>query len=185
MTEEKTPNRKKMLRSWVYFALTGGVALALVQVYPSRQDAVIATTQSYLVEMAFILPAVMLLLGLFNEWVPDELIVQYLGDSSGVTGLGLAIALGSLPTGPLYVAFPIAADLLKKNASVTNVVVFLTAWACLKLPQELIELQFLGWRFTILRLGLTAVVAVGMGLVVEVLLPSDSFEVNSKSGADT
>jgi len=122
----------------------------------------------------------MLLLGLFNEWVPDEVIVRYLGARSGVTGVALAIGLGSVPTGPLYVAFPIAADLLEKNARITNVVVFLTAWACLKLPQELIELQFLGWRFMILRLVLTAVVAVGMGLVIEALL----IDASSDSGSD-
>jgi uncharacterized membrane protein YraQ (UPF0718 family) len=52
--------------------------------------------------------------------------------------------------------------------------VFLTAWACLKLPQELVELQFLGWQFMTLRLALTAVIAVGMGLVVEALLSHDS-----------
>nr|WP_255479163.1 permease [Natronomonas sp. LN261] len=129
---------------------------------------------SYLVELASILPAVMVLLGLFNEWVPTEMVVQYLGEQTGATGVGIAVLLGSTPTGPLYVAFPIAADLLEKDASVTNVVVFLTAWACLKLPQELIELQFLGWRFMTLRLALTAAVAVGMGLAMQALLSTES-----------
>jgi uncharacterized membrane protein YraQ (UPF0718 family) len=175
MSDEDALNRSKMLRNWGYFIFIGGIALALLWAYPERQDAIIRTTQSYLVEMALIFPAVMLLIGLFNEWVPDETVVQYLGDRSGLTGIGFAIGLGATPTGPLYVAFPIAADLLKKNARVTNVVVFLTAWACLKLPQELVELQFLGWRFTVLRLGLTALVAVGMGAVVEALLPEDLF----------
>lgn len=167
--------REKMLRSWASFALVAGLAVGLVVVFPGRRDAVVTTTWSYLVELALILPAVMLLLGLFNEWVPDEVVVRYLGDRSGLTGVGTAVALGSTPTGPLYVAFPIAAELLEKDARVANVVVFLTAWACLKLPQELVELQFLGWRFTALRLVLTAAVAVGMGLVVEALLPADAF----------
>lgn len=173
MTDEEASKRKKILRSWGYFALVGGFALVVVWLFPDRQEAVVTTMWSYLVELALILPAVMILLGLFNEWVPDEMVVEYLGERSGITGIGTAIVLGSTPTGPLYVAFPIAAELLEKEASVANVVVFLTAWACLKLPQELIELQFLGWRFMTLRLVLTAVVAVGMGLVVETLLPND------------
>ena len=173
MTEENSPSQTKILRSWGYFVLTGGIAAVLLWAYPERQDAVMTTTRSYLVEMVLIFPAVMLLLGLFNEWISDEMVVQYLGDRSGLTGVGLAIGLGSTPTGPLYVAFPIAADLLKKNARVANVVVFLTAWACLKLPQELVEIQFLGWRFTALRLGLTALVAVGMGVVIEAVLPEE------------
>lgn len=174
MNEADTSKQEKILKSWGYFALVGGFALVVILLFPDRQDAVVTTTWSYLVELALILPAVMILLGLFNEWVPEEVVVRYLGERSGITGVGTAIVLGSTPTGPLYVAFPIAADLLEKNASVANVVVFLTAWACLKLPQELIELQFLGWRFMTLRLALTAVVAVGMGLVIEAFLSTDS-----------
>lgn len=171
--EKKEEMKKKILRSWLFFLGTVGVAVGLVFVFPDRQDAVVSTTRSYLVEMALVLPAVMVLIGLFNEWVSDELVVRYLGGRSGATGIGLAIGLGSLPTGPLYVAFPIASELLAKNARVSNVVVFLTAWACLKLPQELVELQFLGWKFMTLRLGLTTVVAVGMGLVIEAVLQND------------
>jgi uncharacterized membrane protein YraQ (UPF0718 family) len=175
-----TSKRGKILRSWGYFALVTGFAVVVVLLFPDRQDAVVSTTWSYLIELALILPAVMILLGLFNEWVPDEVVVRYLGDQSRMTGIGTAIVLGSTPTGPLYVAFPIAADLLEKDASVANVVVFLTAWACLKLPQELVELQFLGWRFMTLRLMLTAVVAVGMGFVMEIFLRDSASVTDSK-----
>lgn len=162
--------KKKLLRSWGIFALTVLVGIGLLLLYPGRRDAVLSATQSYLVEMALILPAVMILLGMFNEYVPDEVIVRYLGEHSGWSGMGLAILLGSTPTGPLYVALPIASDLIEKNARIANIVVFLTAWACLKLPQELVELKFLGWQFMSLRLVLTALTAVGMGLIIEFLL---------------
>lgn len=166
----KKSKRNKILRSWGYFAITVAIGVGLITLYPERQTAVLSTTQSYLVEMALILPAVMVLLGLFNEWVPEEVIVEYLGEHSGVSGMGIALLLGSTPTGPLYVALPIAADLIEKEARIANIVVFLTAWASLKLPQELVELQFLGWRFMALRLILTTVVAVGMGLLIEGIL---------------
>ncbi len=173
--------RTKLLRSWGYFVLTVLFGAGLLVVYPGRRNAVFSATQSYLLEMALILPAVMVLLGLFNEWVPDEVIVRYLGEHSGWSGMAIAIVLGSTPTGPLYVALPIAADLIEKNARIANIVVFLTAWACLKLPQELVELQFLGWRFMSLRLVLTAVVAVGMGLIMELLLRHEDDTVDRES----
>ncbi|MFQ3293819.1 MAG: uncharacterized membrane protein YraQ (UPF0718 family) [Natrialbaceae archaeon] len=165
MTDGET--RSKILRSWGYFALTVVIGVGLLVLYPGRRSAILSTTQSYLVEMALILPAVMVLLGLFNEWIPDDVVVRYLGEHSGLSGMGLALVMGSTPTGPLYVALPIAADLIEKNARIANVIVFLTAWACLKLPQELVEIQFLGWRFMLVRLVLTALVAVGMGLIIE------------------
>jgi uncharacterized membrane protein YraQ (UPF0718 family) len=72
-----------------------------------------------------------------------------------------------LPTGPLYVAFPLAVALRKKGASIANIVAFLSAWACIKVPQELFELQFLGFQFMAARLLLTIVLVVLMALFTE------------------
>ena len=76
-------------------------------------------------------------------------------------------AWASLPTGPLYAAFPMAAALREKGARSANIFLFLTAWACIKLPQELLELRFLGPRFMLTRLALTIVLAVPSALLVE------------------
>ena len=117
--------------------------------------------------MIWILPAVMVLMGLFAVWVSKETIVKYLGKTSGIRGIFLAIFLGALPTGPLYVAFPIAAGLIKKGARISNILIFLSAWACIKIPQEMVELQFLGAKFMALRLVLTIVFVIIMGVFIE------------------
>ena len=117
--------------------------------------------------MIWILPAVMVLMGLFAVWVSKETIVKYLGKTSGIRGIFLGIFLGALPTGPLYVAFPIAAGLIKKGARISNILIFLSAWACIKIPQEMVELQFLGAKFMALRLVLTIVFVIIMGVFIE------------------
>ncbi len=117
--------------------------------------------------MMLILPAVMVMLGLFAVWVPKDIVVRYLGKASGVKSIFLALILGALPTGPLYIAFPIASALLKKGAKISNIVVFLSAWACIKVPQEMVELQFLGVRFMLSRLSLTIIFVVIMGIFIE------------------
>ena len=81
-----------------------------------------------------------------------------------------AIFFGALSTGPLYIAFPLAAALIKKGARVSNVVVFVSAWACIKIPQELVELQFLGFTFMGTRLFLTVFSVIFMGLLIERLV---------------
>ena len=129
--------------------------------------AAITIAWGYFVQMMMILPAVMVMIGLFSVWVSEEMVMKYLGRTSGVKGISLAILFGALPTGPLYIAFPIAAALLKKGASISNVIVFLSAWACIKLPQEMMELQFLGWKFMALRLVLTVVFVSIMGVSME------------------
>jgi uncharacterized membrane protein YraQ (UPF0718 family) len=122
---------------------------------------------SYLVEVLMIIPAVMVILGVFTVFVSREKVIKYLGEASGFRGVGLALLFGSLPTGPLYIAFPIAASLRNKGARVSNVVIFLSAWACIKMPQEMVELHFLGSSFMISRLLLTIFFVMIMGYVIE------------------
>ncbi len=129
-----------------------------------------ATAWKFFLEAITILPAVMVIMGLFTVFISREQVVRYLGKASGIKGILLAIFFGSLPTGPLYVAFPLAVALKEKGARVSNIVIFLSAWACIKIPQELVELQFLGFRFMLTRLALTIVSVALMGLTVEWLV---------------
>lgn len=165
----KLPLRKRIkwdITAMVVFAVA---LFGLAMIFPEKGEKALNISWEFFKEMVFILPAVMVLMGLFGVWVERDVVVKYLGKGSGIWGLFLAILLGTLPTGPLYVAFPLAAMLLKKGARVANVMVFLSAWACIKLPLELMELQFMGWKFTLWRLVLTLALVIPMGLIAEVL----------------
>ena len=153
------------------FVLTGIILLAavLLIIYPENRTATIQASSNLFMEFILILPAVMVLMGLFSVWVSKETVVKYLGHASGIKGLGLALFVGMMPTGPLYVAFPMAAMLLKKGARVANIIIFLSAWACIKLPQELVELRFMGPKFMIIRLSFTIIMVVIMGLIIEMI----------------
>ncbi len=166
-TPPKPPLRKRIKWDLVTLVLSVAAFTALSLVFPDKGAKALRTSWEFTKEMLFVLPAVMVLMGLFAVWVDRAIVVKYLGRGSGVRGLFLAIALGSLPTGPLYIAFPLAAMLLEKGARVANVILFLSAWACIKIPQEMMELQFLGWKFMLLRLGLTVAVLIPMALLAE------------------
>jgi uncharacterized membrane protein YraQ (UPF0718 family) len=164
--------KKKPISFQSVVGLAGTVFIAglLIYLFPANRAQVVETSLRFFYEMVTILPAIVILIGLFAVFVPKQMVADYLGHASGIKGFLLAILLGSLPTGPLYVAFPLAAAMLKKGARVANIIVFLTAWACIKLPQEMVELQFMGLRFTLLRFSLTAVAAILMGLLTERLM---------------
>ena len=159
--------REKKIPDLVLLGIISGLAIILLLTFPEKQERVITASWEFFIEMMLILPAVMILMGLFSVFVPKELVVKYLGKESGVKGVFIAILMGSLPTGPLYIAFPIASALLKKGARVLNVIAFLSAWSCIKLPQEMVELEFLGLNFMLARLALTVIFVIFMGLALE------------------
>lgn len=161
---------KKFLQK---FKLPLGVALAYIALFifsPETGARSSQVTWEYFLEMAFILPPVFIMMGLMEVWLPKEKIQAWLGNDSGLRGGILSLALGTLPTGPLYMAFPLAASLLHKGASITNVVIFLGSWAALKIPQLMVEIKFLGLTFALIRFVLTTVALIIMGLFMKAML---------------
>jgi uncharacterized membrane protein YraQ (UPF0718 family) len=113
------------------------------------------TAKRYLVEMLSILPPILVLLGLFESWVPKVWVEKAMGPGSGMGGAAVSVLVGTAAMGPLYVAFPVGLALLKKGSSLFNMCVFLCAWASIKVPMILFEVKFLGADFALLRLALT------------------------------
>ena len=141
---------KMLLRyKWVILAMTADFAVFAWNSALGRQIAV-QTTNGF-VEMLSFLPPVFIILGLLDVWVPREVVISHLGGGSGLRGMALAIFLGAAAAGPLYGAFPVAAVMMKKGASLFNVMIFLGAWSTLKLPMFLFETQYLGLTFSVTR----------------------------------
>ncbi|HKM05432.1 MAG TPA: permease [Sphaerochaeta sp.] len=149
------------------------VVLLYVALFIFAPDTAIRSSQvtwEYFLEMVFILPPVFILMGLMEVWLPKDKIQKWLGNDSGIRGGFFSLALGTLPTGPVYLAFPLAASLLRKGASVTNVVIFLGSWAALKIPQLMVEVKFLGLGFAATRFVLTTFALILMGLSMKAFL---------------
>jgi len=121
------------------------------------------TTVGYLKEMVQILPAVFVISGLITVWVPREVITKNFGKESGIKGRLLSILIGSVSAGPIYAAFPVTFSLLSKGASISNMVIIISAWAVVKVPMLIVETKFLGFDFMALRTLLTvpAILVIG------------------------
>ena len=126
----------------------------------------IQNTTHYLREMLMVMPVIFMLTVLIEVWISREAILKHLGDSSGVKGVGFSVLLGSLSAGPIYAAFPICKMLLAKGASITNLVVILSAWAVIKVPMLANETKFLGVKFMVIRWILTVVTIYLMGIII-------------------
>lgn len=146
------------------------IFIALVIFVPNMARNSIIVTLDYLKEMALILPPIFMLMGLIEVWISKDKIQRWIGSESGIKGMAVSMALGTLPTGPLYVAFPMASSLLGKGASVRNIVIFLGSWAALKIPLLVMEIKFLGISFASLRFAITLVILILMGLLIEFIL---------------
>ena len=106
------------------------------------------------------------LVALSLYFVSDQLILKYLGDGSGIVGIGLAGGLGSLAFIPGFVAFPLAGILLEKGVSYTVIAVFTTTLMMVGLVTYPVEKDFFGIKITVIRNVISLIMAVIVSLAI-------------------
>lgn len=131
--------------------------LALLLFKPQMAIDSVIGSGYYIKEMLMIMPVVFVLTALLDLWIPKEKIEKSLGDESKAKGILLSFVLGSVSAGPIYAAFPFCVMLLKKGASIKNIIIILSSWAVIKIPMLAIEAKFLGPKFMVIRYMLTVV----------------------------
>ncbi len=146
---------KKILSKIRVFMIPAALYLIVGLFDPGVIMRALVILKGFALEMVQVLPAVFILSALINEWVPAATINKHLGKAAGFRGMLAALLLGSISAGPIYAAFPMAQTLQKKGASTCNVVIIISSWAVVKLPMLMMEMKFLGPRFTVIRYIIT------------------------------
>jgi len=122
-------------------------------------------------EMAVILPVMIILVGLFEVWVPRASIERFLGREAGWKAVPWLVLLATLQAGPLYGAFPVAIGLARKGSSPRNVFIYLGAFSSLKIPLLTFEVGFLGWPFSLARVLISLPAFILVGVLLDRLVP--------------
>ena len=120
-----------------------------------------------------LLPAlliVLILVSVFLYLVPDKTIIKLLGAKSGVIGVAIAAAVGSIALIPAFIAFPLAKILLVKGVSYTVVAVFITTLIMVGVLTLPIEFKYFGKKAAIMRNVLSFFGAIIVGLLIGLFL---------------
>jgi uncharacterized membrane protein YraQ (UPF0718 family) len=145
---------KKLIKRYAAFLILAVINIGILIFRPDIGLKSLSITGSNALEMLSVLPPIFILLGLLDVWVPRETMIRFMGEKSGMIGIGIAFFLGAAAAGPLYAAFPVAGVLLKKGGKLSNVLIFIGAWSTVKIPLLLFEASAMGWKFMLLRLAI-------------------------------
>jgi uncharacterized membrane protein YraQ (UPF0718 family) len=116
------------------------------------------------------MPLSFLAAGFLIEIMPRETVGAWIGADSGLTGILVAVGLGTLiPSGPM-VMFPVALVFLQVGAGTPQIVAFITAWALLAVHRVLLwEVPIVGANFAMVRVAssvaLPALAAITAGII--------------------
>lgn len=157
--------------TWVILFVLFSVSSYLMGFKPGLS--IYSNFTEFFIEMISFVPFLFIIIGLFDVWVPKEILEKYVGKESGVKGIFIVILLAMIQAGPLYGAFPVAYILSKKGASVRNIFIYLGAFSSMKLPMLGIEIGYLGIKFTVVRTLISLPLFILIGYLMEKIVGSD------------
>ena len=164
---------REKLKNNMFLVLIATTYLVLGILMPNKAIESLNNSLYYIKEMLIIMPVILLLTSLIEAWVPKKLIENALGEGSGIKGTIFSFLLGSFSAGPIYAAFPVCKMLLKKGASVSNIVVMLSTWAVIKIPMLANEAKFLGPKFMFMRWVLTTISIFTMAYIISKIVKKE------------
>lgn len=134
-------------------------------------------TKDSFLQMLSVLPPIMVLLGLMDEWISRESMMKYMGKDSGIMGIAISIFFAAFAAGPMYAAFPFTAVLLKKGVKFSNVMIFMNTWCVIKISTLLFEVTSLGFKFTFYRFIIDFVGVIAMGYLIDYVMKKEDKQV--------
>ena len=109
---------------------------------------------------------VLFIIGILLSIMDAQTISNLLGAESGVIGLTLAAVLGSITLIPGFVAFPLAASLLRAGAGYGQITMFVTTLMMVGVVTLPLEIKYFGRKLALRRNGLALISAVMISLLI-------------------
>lgn len=154
----------------IYLLIIASAYLLLALKNRQKTGQSLTMTGKSLLKLLPLLMAVFGLVGLFQEFLPAELVSQWLGESSGILGLLIGASAGAVAIGPPLAAYPLAGSLLDAGAWPPAIAAFIVSWISVGIITLPFEAQIFGSRFALLRNGISFVTAMLCGLLLGVML---------------
>jgi uncharacterized membrane protein YraQ (UPF0718 family) len=113
---------------------------------------------------------VLIIIAVFLTIFDSKTISKILGEESGVIGLIISAVIGSITLIPGFIAFPLAASLLKAGAGYPQITMLLTTLMMVGIVTVPIEIQYFGKQTTIRRNVFALIFSIIISIIVGVII---------------
>ena len=144
-----------------------GYAIVALVWFPTTLSA-LHIAISLLVKILPVMGYVFFLMVLINLLISPEIVIRYVGKTSGSKRWVAAIAGGIISTGPIYLWYALLKELVQKGMSKGVVAAFLYARAIKPFLLPLM-IYYFGWKYTAILTAVMIFISLLQGLLVEKL----------------
>ena len=116
-----------------------------------------------------LLPVLLVMLTLVSIvlfFIPNETLVSYMGEGSGIKGWVIAATIGSVALIPGFIAYPLCGILVDSGVSYSVIAVFITTLMMTGFLTLPVEVKFFGWKVSLIRNLASLAAALFIGLIM-------------------
>ncbi len=160
---------KQVRKSWYYLII---VLLVYFSLFFIDKQLFLQTYQFFyniIIKIIPVLIVIFSLMAMINYSFKPEKIIKYLGRESGIKGWLIAIGGGIISHGPIYMWYPLMADLKNKGMRIGLIAAFLYNRA-IKIPLLPFMVLYFSWQYVLTLTVVMVLVSVIQGLLVEKII---------------
>ena len=156
-----------MFNNTIIFGLLTGIVLVISLIFDKNKTILgLKKGAKMLFNILHPFLNILILISVALFFIPDSLIVTYLGSNSGWLGFGIAAIIGSITLIPGFISYPLAAALLKQGATYAVVAVFMTTLMMVGIVTLPLEIKYFGKKAAIFRNVFNFIAAIIIGIVI-------------------
>lgn len=114
--------------------------------------------------------SILVIIGILLAVLTPDTISKLIGQQSGWIGMLIAGVIGAITLIPGFVAFPLAAALLKSGAGFMQIAVFISTLMMVGIVTIPLEIKYFGKKIAVLRNGLAFVFSFIVAIVIGMVL---------------
>lgn len=155
--------------SWYFLLIAIVIFIITIIIKPSTTSQILLSFLSLLQKIAPIFLIVFLLMALTNYFFEPKKLIKHLGKGSGIKGWFIAIGAGIISHGPIYMWYPLLADLKEKGMKLSLIACFLYNRA-IKIPLIPIMIFYFDFKYVLILTVVMIIMSVANGIIVEAIL---------------
>ncbi len=159
---------KKISGTWFFFMFMVMLYLLLFFVNPNLYISSLIFFRQILIKIIPIFFLVWILMVLTNYFITPKFVFKYF-DKRGVNKWFFAVIGGILSEGPIYIWYPLLADLRKKGFDYGFVACFLYNRA-IKLPILPAAIYYFGWKYILILALIMIMASISQGVIINKLI---------------
>ncbi len=160
---------KEMPGTWKFFIISILILGIVSIIKPSILIPSLLFSWEILKKIVLVFIGIFVLMALTNYFIRPEKLVEYFGHSKSVKGWFAAVITGIISTGPIYMWYPLLAELQEKGVKNGFIATFLYNRA-VKLPLLPIMIVYFGFKFVVVLTFVMMFISVVQGLILNKIM---------------